>query len=124
MIRSRAVYRLVAILLLSLLPLQITSAAVSTLCADERQPASHFAHHEHVALAFSTVAEAAADRESPPSDPAEGCLFCAHSLGHCASAPIVLHALLRPNRVPEQPSSAYAFLLAASPERPKWATAP
>lgn len=115
--------RLLAILLLTLLPLQFSWAAVASYCEHETQGAGHFGHHEHEHHAASD-AEPVADAE-PQGDKAPGTLDldCGHCHGHC-SVMLTLSANL-PGTLSTAPPSASAddtdaAHAAARPERPQW----
>jgi len=122
------VYRFLAIVLLVLLPLQFSWAAVASYCGHDAQAAvGHFGHHEHqhqhaadVSVDASEAAGAAlADEKTPVAMHAD----CGHCHGYCSAMltlPSVLPGALSsvaPHATPDQNSAAIAL---ARPERPQW----
>lgn len=122
--------RLLAIVLLALLPLQFSWAAVASYCGHEEQAgAAHFGHHEHQhhadtggnadpLAALDATADAASDKAPGAMD-----LDCGHCHGYCSVIPALN------SRVPDALSTAHprATLDEAGgahaptrPERPQW----
>jgi hypothetical protein len=124
------VRRFLAILLLAMLPLQFSWAAVATYCGHETQAgAGHFGHHDHDHHAdIASAAEPAADLESTADvqgDKAPGAmdLDCGHCHGTCGVM------LMQTSGLPAELSTAHpsAALDEAGgahaptrPERPQW----
>jgi len=110
-----------AILLLALLPLQFSWAAVAGYCAHEEGPATHVGHHEH-----QHDADGSGDRTDHAGKlPGAADLDCDHCHGYCAAA-----LFDAPAFASEQPAgrpaaglvAAMRALAAAPPERPQWAS--
>jgi len=122
------VRRFLAIVLLALLPLQFSWAAVASYCGHEQQAGStHFGHHEHQQHADAAGgAEPLADAESTPDgDKAPGAmdLDCGHCHGHCSvmltplpGLPAAL-ATTPPMTSLDEAGGAHA---PTRPERPQW----
>ena len=120
MLESASVTRLVALLLLLFMPMQFALASVAALCATEKQPVSHFAHHEH-GKGVTTPASDSPSKEVPSSSADGHCVFCEHAVGHHpATATAVCEAYQAMVTVESPPSAHYGFFLPPSPERPKW----
>ncbi len=122
--------RILAIVLLALLPFQFTWAAVASYCGHETQAAvKHFGHHEHEHHAdVGGDAEPDADlaaNADVQGDKAPGAmdLDCGHCHGTCSAMltlPSALPGLLsaaHPSAILEEAESAYAL---TRPERPQW----
>ena len=122
--------RILAIILLALLPFQFTWAAVASYCGHETQAAvEHFGHHQHkhhadVGDNAEPDAELAASADVQ-GDKAPGAmdLDCGHCHGTC-SAMLTLPAALpgflstaHPSAILEEAEGAYA---PTRPERPQW----
>ncbi|WP_088283830.1 DUF2946 family protein [Ideonella sp. A 288] len=114
--------RWLAILMLTLLPLQFSWAAVAAYCGHETgEHAQHLGHHEHL----HTV-QAAADKGHAPADqsaPAGFDFDCGHCHGTCASmsAPMDVTTPLALTSHPATPVAGTVRTLAQSPpERPQW----
>jgi hypothetical protein len=115
-----------AILLLVLLPLQFSWAAVANYCGHETGPsADHVGHHDHVAHAHGDEVANPGDpssAEDPSTDPSG--FDCGHCHGHCVGmldvpsslAPGVLDGA--PPRFGDAPDGEH---VPAQPERPQWA---
>lgn len=111
-----------AVLLLALLPLQFSWAAVTAYCEHESEAQSqHLGHHEH-----SHAGSAGIDNGSQPAGqegPAAPDVDCGHCHGSCCSMPALAGAL-----VPPALSSRPVALVEGSvrtvaqnpPERPQW----
>lgn len=122
--------RFLAIVLLALLPLQFSWAAVAAYCGHEAPTeAAHFGHHEHQhhdGIGAADDAEPVADAKADPGadkSPAAMDLDCGHCHGHCSVMPTpwasVLDALVtRPPRPALE--EAGAARASARPERPQW----
>lgn len=115
--------RWLAILLLTLLPLQFSWAAVTVYCGHESgEQAQHLGHHEH-----QHADQAGADDGGAPADPTAPAGFdfdCGHCHGTCASlpTPVVGLAALSVAAHPTVASDRSLRTLAQSPpERPQWA---
>lgn len=111
-----------AILMLALLPLQFSWAAVAAYCGNETgQHAEHLGHHEH-----QHTDQAKADQDSAPADqkaPAGFDFDCGHCHGTCASMPAPLGdtSPLALASHPVTPVEGIVRTLAQSPpERPQW----
>lgn len=122
--------RIFAIVLLALLPLQFSWAAVATYCGHEEQAgATHFGHHEHEHHADSSGnAEPLADLDATADaagDKAPGAmdLDCGHCHGTCSVMPAlnpgVPDALstAHPRATLDETGGAHA---PTRPERPQW----
>ena len=111
-----------AILMLALLPLQFSWAAVAAYCGHETgQHAEHLGHHEH-----QHTGQATADKDSAPADqsaPAGFDFDCSHCHGTCASLPAPMDGTtpLTLTSHPVTPVEGTLRTLAQSPpERPQW----
>lgn len=112
--------RWLAILMLVLLPLQFSWAAVAVYCGHESdQQAQHLGHHEH-----QHAGQADPGQDSGPSDAQAGFDFdCGHCHGTCASMPAPADDLAPLTVVSHPVTSVEGTLrtLAQSPpERPQW----
>ena len=115
--------RWLAILLLVLLPLQFSWAAVADYCMHESGAAAdHVGHHDH---ADHRHGASAGDKDKSDGSASTAADFdCGHCHGHCAGmldVPVGLktNALgSAPPGLAEAPSSEH---LPAQPERPQWA---
>jgi hypothetical protein len=115
-------HRCFAILLLCLLPLQFSWAAVGAYCGHETgKHAQHLGHHEH-----QHAGQTATDKESALSDqkaPAGFDFDCGHCHSTCASMPALagdMTPLTLPSR-PVTPAEGILRTLSQSPpERPQW----
>ena len=126
--RLLPVRRLLAIVLLALLPLQFSWAAVASYCGHETQAgAGHLGHHEHPQHAGEAgAAEPVADADANPGvDQAPGAmdLDCGHCHGHCSVMPTLLAGL--PGALATAPPSASldesgGAHAPSRPERPQW----
>ncbi len=129
--RLRTVRRFLVIVLLALLPLQFSWAAVASYCGHETPAqAAHFGHHDHQhAVAHPADLTNQADphdtADAPPGDDTAGVLDldCGHCHGHCGVVftglpvlPAVLPATLPQASLKE----AGAACAPARPERPQW----
>ncbi len=113
-----------AILMLALLPLQFSWAAVAAYCGHEfGEAAQHLGHHEHD---HEHTGVSGADEASAPSDqgtPAGFDLDCGHCHGTCASMPATSSdmASLTLATHPITPvEGAVRTLPQSPPERPQW----
>ena len=116
--------RWLVILLLALLPLQFSWAAVAAYCGHETgRQAQHMGHHAHQ---HGDQAQALADLDSAPADqaaPAGFDLDCGHCHGAGASMPAPVGDLLRPAPAARTASAAEGRLRTRAqtpPERPQW----
>jgi hypothetical protein len=127
-----SVRRILAIVLLALLPLQFSWAAVASYCGHEEQAgAAHFGHHQHQhqhhadtgdnaepLAALDATADAAGDKAPGAMD-----LDCGHCHGFCSVVPAlnpgVPEALstAHPSATLDEAGGAHA---PARPERPQW----
>jgi hypothetical protein len=114
--------RWLAILILTLLPLQFSWAAVAAYCGHETgQHTKHLGHHEH-----QHAKQAKADQDQAPADPnaAAGLDFdCGHCHGTCMSMPAPVGDMLAPALAsPPAPLAAGTVrtLAQSPPERPQW----
>ena len=114
--------RWLAILMLALLPLQFSWAAVAAYCGHESgQQAQHLGHHEH-----QHTGQATTDLDSAPADqsaPAGFDFDCGHCHGTCASLPAPMDGTtpLTLTSHPVTPVEGTLRTLAQSPpERPQW----
>lgn len=121
MLEFASVTRLVALLLLLFMPMQFALASVAALCATERQPVSHFAHHEHASKGVGAPVANGPSEEAPSSNADGHCVFCEHAVGHYPVTAPLVRATFQPVVIaPPPPSVGYGFFLPPSPERPKW----
>jgi hypothetical protein len=119
------VRRFLAIVLLAMLPLQFSWAAVASYCEHETQGTGHFGHHEHEHHADAGPnAEPAAEADAP-GDKAPGAmdLDCGHCHGQCSVMPTLSAKI--PGTLSTAPPSAFANEAGgahapARPERPQW----
>jgi hypothetical protein len=133
------VRRLLAIVLLALLPLQFSWAAVASYCEHEAQGAGHFGHHDHdhahhagvssdAGLVVDLTADAAPTLDatgSAESDKAPGAadLDCGHCHGTCSAMPIWPFGMpgalsaAPPSATLDESGGAHA---PTRPERPQW----
>lgn len=117
----RPVHRLLAIVLLALLPLQFSWAAVASYCEREAGvDAAHVCHHEHL-----HPANAVADDGCPEgAATGAGDVDCGHCHGHCTGLLGLPESLsgdlstATPRTSADEAGSAHA---PARPERPQWA---
>ncbi len=113
-------HRWITILLLALLPLHLSWAAVAPYCAYEAaaQMQEHFGHHDHAAAASPQADDesgAAADAAQPD---------CGQCHNHCTGV-LVVPAIVQGAGIadvlaPDQAASA-ADQIPTPPERPQWA---
>ena len=118
--------RWLAVLLLMLLPTQMTWAVVAGYCAHESGAAAdHVGHHDHAAHSHGHLLPDAPDPPDSGSDARAGVNHdCGHCHGQYASMPIAVV----PPQFERFPSASLppgdercAAPAAAQPERPKWA---
>lgn len=114
--------RWLAILMLTLLPLQFSWAAVAAYCGHESiQHAQHLGHHEH-----QHAGQATDDEDGAPayqSAPAGFDFDCGHCHGTCANMPAPMDGTtpLTLATYPVAPVEGTVRTLAQSPpERPQW----
>jgi hypothetical protein len=114
--------RWLAILMLALLPLQFSWAAVAVYCGHESDPqAQHLGHHEH-----QHNGQATADHDSAPANqsaPAGFDFDCGHCHGTCAGMPAPMDETtpLALTSHPVTPVDGIVRTIAQSPpERPQW----
>jgi hypothetical protein len=117
--------RWIAILVLALLPLQFSWAAVAAYCGHESgQPAEHLGHHEHD---HQQLDQAGFDDPNAPAEesaPAGFHFDCGHCHGTCASMPAPADPIA-PLALAAHPvarfEGAVRTLAQSPPERPQWA---
>lgn len=115
--------RWLAVLLLVLLPLQVSWAAVAGYCAlESSQAATHLGHHDHAAHEHGAEADDASPTDT--SQAATSHFDCGHCHGHCAAmidGPLPV-AAEQPRGAPPRLGDAPSMdPLPAQPERPQWA---
>ena len=114
--------RWLAILMLTLLPLQFSWAAVAAYCGHENgQRAQHLGHHEH-----QHADQAKVSKDSTPADQSAPSGFdfdCGHCHGTCAGMPAPADGLA-PNAQVSHPVTSIEgtlrTLAQSPPERPQW----
>ncbi len=114
--------RWLVILILTLLPLQFSWAAVAVYCGHETgEAAQHFGHHEHQHTDHSK-----ANQDDVPTDqnlPAGFHVDCGHCHGTCASMPAAVGDV-SPLALASHPVTLVAgivrTLAQSPPERPQW----
>lgn len=115
--------RFLMMLIMVLLPLQLSWAAAAAYCQHESNPAiTHFGHHVHKHLVKG---------ESSKSDPSvsklgtdDDCFVCHLSgVGIAFSPSVIVPAQAIPVDATAPPRSSLALLPLERPERPKWARA-
>lgn len=125
-LHSRPMRRWLTVLLLVLLPLQSSWAAVATYCTHETGAAAdHVGHHDHASHAHGgKVADPSDERSTEaPSAPASS-LDCGHCHGYSVGlleVPPSLEPLahgIAPARLGDAPCAEH---VPAQPERPQWA---
>ena len=119
--------RFIAIVLLAMLPLQFSWAAVASYCERETQGAGHFGHHEHEHLHHADAgptAEQVDDADAQGDQAPTGMdLDCGHCHGQCGvmltfSAKVPgTPSTARPSACANHVGSAHA---PTRPERPQW----
>ncbi|MGE4049723.1 MAG: cation efflux protein, CzcI family [Piscinibacter sp.] len=114
--------RWLAILMLALLPLQFSWAAVAAYCGHESgEAAQHLGHHEHKHAGLSGT-----DQDSSPTDqdsPAGFDFDCGHCHGTCASMPAPVgdvSPLTQASHRVTPVEGAVRTLPQSPPERPQW----
>ncbi|GAP38765.1 hypothetical protein [Piscinibacter sakaiensis] len=115
--------RWLAILLLVLLPTQLSWAVVADYCAHETGAgADHVGHHDHDVHAHAPAPMGDVD---PAADTGpSGDIDCGHCHGHCTGLPVAGTGapLDGPRTTPAPAGNApCAAAVAAPPERPQWA---
>jgi hypothetical protein len=113
-------HRWIAILLLALLPLHLSWAAVAPYCGHEMAPQTqeHFGHHDHTAPISAPTADdadAAADIAQPD---------CGQCHNHCTGvlvAPAIAQSVGIADIVTARASASASDQMPAPPERPQWA---
>lgn len=115
--------RIFAILLMALLPVQFTWAAVTSYCGHESGAASqHFGHHEHQHNADAVAKKV--DGSSASKTLGSDDLDCAHCHGSCAGMTCPPASLTSPT-LASQPAalaqSVVRSMVHSPPERPQWA---
>lgn len=117
--------RWLAIVLLALLPLQFSWAAVAAYCAHEAG-GSHVGHHEHQHHGVATP-DTAADGDDAQADtklPGAADADCGHCHGGCAgvlAAVAIAHAASPRGRPVIAPEKSVRARAPTPPERPQWA---
>ena len=113
--------RWLAILMLALLPLQFSWAAVAVYCGHESDPqAQHLGHHEH-----QHTGQATADHDSAPADqsaPAGFDFDCGHCHGTCAGMCVSMDEtpLILTSRPLTPAQGVWRTIAQSPPERPQW----
>lgn len=108
--------KLLLILLMLVLPLQMTWAAASAYCQHEDgKAAHHFGHHGHE---HKTKAEA--EKKPAKGQPHSDCHFC-HGYSHASPGDQAMLDVLDPGSARgEPPSLIYASHIPDGPKRPNW----
>lgn len=125
-LHSRPMRRWLAVLLLVLLPLQFSWAAVANYCGHETgASADHVGHHDHASHEHGGKVAGPGDKGNTeaPSAPASG-FDCGHCHGYCVGmldVPSPLEPLSRGIAPPSLGDIPCAEHLPAQPERPQWA---
>jgi hypothetical protein len=117
--------RFLAVILLAMLPLQFSWAAVATYCAHESRGDGHFGHHEHRHHA-DAGSDAGLDAEADAAgDKAPGALDldCGQCHGQCSVMPTLSATV--PGALATEPSRAFTDKAGGAPvptrpERPQW----
>jgi hypothetical protein len=117
--------RILAIVLLAMLPFQFSWAAVASYCEHEAQDAGHFGHHQHEHRADADPSAEAVAATDPQADKAPGAvdLDCGHCHGQCSVMPTLTAKLsgtlstAPPNASTNEAGGAHA---PSRPERPQW----
>lgn len=118
--------RWLAVLLLVLLPLQFSWAAVADYCMHESsETADHVGHHDHESHSHGAAqADAEAKTKTDDGSSSTATVDCSHCHGSCAVT-LDLPAGLVPRSVEQAPptlgDAPRAEHVPAQPERPKWA---
>jgi hypothetical protein len=118
--------RWLAVLLLVLLPLQFSWAAVADYCMHESgETADHVGHHDHKSHAHGAAqADADAKTKTDAGSSSTATVDCSHCHGGCAVT-LDLPAGLVPHAVEQAPptlgDAPCAEHMPAQPERPQWA---
>ena len=115
--------RLIAIILLTLLPFQFTWAAVAAYCGHESDAMTqHFGHHEHQHQADADVSQVDDDTAGKTLSGSD--LDCGHCHGSCSGMPAPLNGVM-PLAVASHPvtpvEGIVRTLTHSPPERPQWA---
>ena len=118
--------RWLAILLLVLLPTQMTWAVVAGYCAHESGAAAdHVGHHDHASHGHAPLP---LDVSDPPDAGNDARAGVSHDCGHCHGQYASMLATIEPLQLERFPSASApvsdercAATAAAPPERPKWA---
>ena len=113
---GRKMKRLFALLLMFVLPLQISWAVAGSYCEHEQSSATqHFGHHAHVHQAQPDDPDSKSPLQSHPD-----CSSCHHisfsALGDGANVAFASQA----RAIAPQPASAFPSVPPGEPERPKW----
>ena len=114
--------RWLAIIMLTLLPLQFSWAAVAVYCGHETgKQVQHLGHHEHQHTAQSGVGK---DGSSTDKSPAASFDFdCAHCHSYCGSMPPSVGDMAQPTLTSHPMAlvkDALRTLAQSPPERPQW----
>jgi hypothetical protein len=123
--RLLSVRRILAIVLLALLPLQFSWAAVASYCEHEAQDAGHFGPHQHAHHADAGPSAEPVVHTDAQADQAPGDvdLDCGHCHGQCCVMPTLTAkfpgalSTARPNASSNEAGGAHA---PSRPERPQW----
>lgn len=126
-LHSRAMRRWLAVLMMVLLPLQFSWAAVANYCGHETGAAAeHVGHHDHASHDHGADLADKGDSASADgsSNPAPG-IDCGHCHGYCVGMldlPSSLEPLSLGDAPPSLGNAPDAEHVPAQPERPQWAS--
>lgn len=126
---SRAMRRCFAVLLLVLLPLQFSWAAVANYCGHETGAAAdHLGHHDHASHDHGREVAGPGDQDNTDSpSSSESSFDCGHCHGHCVGmidAVSSLEPQVPGSSPPRLGDSTLAEHAPAQPERPQWVPLP
>ncbi len=115
-----------AVLLLVLLPIQLSWAAVASYCAHETESAAgHFGHHDHAGHGHASPADSAGqDAQADGTATGLSDLDCGHCHGYCAGILAAVNgfaAQAADSAPPALGPAPGAEPMPAQPERPQWA---
>jgi hypothetical protein len=110
-----------AILLLAMLPLQFSWAAVATYCTHEtdKVEAQHFGHHAHEHAADHADESNPAKKLPGAADP--DCLNCHGQIAALPDLSVPMNAIVHPSSGPAADTHWQATFAPDRPERPQWA---
>lgn len=117
-------HRWLAILLLALLPLQFSWAAVAAYCGHEPgQQSEHLGHHEHEHQHAQATPHDGVASEEGPSGPSGFDVDCGHCHASFVSVPVMAPGLVIPlpgRPCPHAGADSLRERPATPPERPQW----